>query len=1462
MEHSEYDIAIIGMAGRFPKADSVEQFWINLKEGRDCITRSPELDRDGYVAAYGKMDDIGGFDAAFFHISDADAARMDHEQRIMMELTYHALENAGYDSLSWEGRIGTWTSFNGGVYVWNRIMRDPDWFSSYELQKGYITTRTERIAYQFGFRGPAVESEYSCASSIQAVHAACEALLNYDCDMALAGGITAEPIQTGYPSHLATESSSGCIRPFDRDADGLVPGSAAGILVLKRYEDARGDHDSVAAVIKATFVNNDGRDKAGFAAPGVAGQTDCLKSVLAAAETGRSGIDYYEAHGTGTELGDAVELRAICSVLREPQPGIKVRIGSVKSNIGHTNMAAGICNLIKTALILKNRTFVPSLHYQNPCRELEDPACPLAVSVRTERWDGSRPMTAVASAVGIGGANAMAVLQEDLSDRFAEKTAAENGGSQLLLFSGHTAQAVRTAADENIRYIREHAVRYDDAAYTLQTGRHPFAWRTFRIIGSRQNRPRAGRVFQIRDKKAPRLIFMFSGAGSLKGDAGRGLYETDAIFRNYMDQCFAVCKEQGSGDVKNAFLHFDRDHAEHFTEEGTGLLVLFSIGYSLAKTFEAYGIIPEIVIGHSNGEYTAAAFCGLLDPGAAVRMLIQREALCADLPEGGMLQIAAGEEKVRALLPGGTEIGAYNAEDRLMVSGTKEGITDLEQTLRKHRIVFERVPVRRSAHSSQLDPVIRPFEEAISGIGFHKPRMKFLSTAFPETADSRVFADPSYWAEQMRVPVHFRERVVGLCSSKEDTSLFLEIGTGDSLSTAARRIHPAGKPAVQAVSAFDSPVASDSRDGFLSALGELWSRGITASFEKLYRKQPYKVPLAPYPFEHKTYWDFQRRITPAQSGSGERFLIAGGLSDEFWERTRYIGGTGVPVWLVEPEEERYHDNSDLLSIREETEIQKRTELKYFSDPAEVRELFRDEKYRKAADRLSAACILNYIFSIPGIAADRPFTEEQLAVSGKVVEPWRPFLHYFICFLKDYGYLEDSFGVLKFTRKASELPSRDQVLEEGKKAFPDCCGHMEFCVLCADHYPEVFTGKRPGSTVIYEDGTFRRIEKYEAKMPVCSYSETCLKALAFLTAEQVRQAGRKVRILEIGAGAGRLTKLTETALGEEEAEYWFTDLKQSFVQGWRQRAEQRKGRVFRYRQLDISRDPEEQGFVPGSFDLIILYDVLQAAADLKNAVHNVRRLLADDGIFSFVQTCDGVELENMIYGYAPGWWNYQKDPQRTRITLPPERWRALLEEEGFRRIVRLPENGRSDVYLFTMRAPYASGQGRIFCREKWEERYQVLKKETSGKALQIFTDDDSEEARRTLAEKLNCTQILKPEADPGPDAETAKWDDCRNDMDRAVAEIVAEACGKKISISEDLYDFGMDSLTLMMIASKVQTKLGLQLELRDLYGFRSIREISDYLSEDAEKAENVSAEPAAEPGRTVGDLLREIQDETV
>ena len=1470
MAESEYSIAIIGMAGRFPEAGNVSEFWENLKAGKDCITRKPEADTGTFVGAFGVLRDIYDFDAGFFRIPAAEARDSDPEQRIMMELTYNALENAGYDSLAFRGRTGLYVSFDNGAYVWNNIIHSgEDWFDAYQLNKVHIATRAEKIAYKFDFRGPAVMSEYACASSLNAIHQACQSLLNFECDMAVSGGVTAELRQEGYPSYLTTESGTGVIRPFDKKADGLVPGSAAGVVVLKRYEDAVADHDHIVAVIKGTFVNNDGSRKAGFAAPSVFGQEECMRSVLAVSEVGEDEVGYYEAHGTATELGDAIEAR----MLKNVYGSRPLKIGSVKSNIGHTNMAAGVANVIKTALMLENRTFVPTINHSEPADELKTPGCAITVCTKTEEWKSDSQRIAVCGAVGMGGANAMAVLGECVEDI---QRGEEEAKPYLFIYSGASKEAAKKISEDVAAYVTENDVRFDDAAYTLQCGRRVLQHRAFAIADrSRKRVVTSRRPHDTAEFAGKRTVFVFSGAGSFDIEAARKLYRSSSVFRTEMDSVMDACERAGADRIREAFLERAADEMDNVY----GLQLILAIECAQANTLARFGIKPNAVTGHSNGEYAAAVISGILTVEDASRMLRIRSELVETLPEGAMINIAESPGKVSGMLTDGVVIGAYNGPARCMVSGLREKIDEFEKVIIDADLKYSRIAADRAGHCYLMDEIADDFCEAISDISFGDFAIDQYSGYADIPCSSDEMKTAEYWKAHLSMPVRYDAAVQRIAEDKD--SIFIEIGLGDMLTSITRKTKNGGKWNT-AFAFSDSPASDDLYSGMLSLLGNMWIAGKQINWELLYDEKPYRVKLTEYPFERSRYVkEFSEKAQrAADTGT---LAVAGGLDEKNIEKSRYIveNHAGDVVFL-EHVSEKYDGSFSTAGIYEDLERTKEEyREKYFSGRGVT--LLKDiPGYDEMADRLTAACIMDYFRSLDGFDAGGVYTFGKLLDMGGVIEKYVPFVDFFVKFMRENGYAADDHGLLRFMEKGAELPDKRTVLAECAERLPDCCAYMELAVYASDFYGEVFRGEREGSTVIYHDGRFDFLDSFEKRMPAYSYTDSCIDALAE-TVARAAKADRKVRILEVGAGSGEMTDRILPMLEGCDCEYWFTDIKRSLVLERQANEKPEHADMMRYGVIDISEDPAAQGFTERYFDVILLYDVIQATTDIRKTIGNIKWLLSDGGYFSFVQTCGGSDMLNMIFGYAPGWWNYYGDPERDRITLPVEGWRAILSDCGYDDVISIPEDGKSNAYLFVMKtaggddsgaaeaadtggsqAGVAAGEnaahpgGDVLRSREKNRNYLELAAKKSNVRIEFYDEDTD------LSKYDRVTGISTGSAgSAGGNGAAGKSDDgadraaeYRSDNDRAIAGIIKETVGEDLGLDDDLYDFGMDSLMAMMIASRIRNSLGLDVQLSDMYGLSTIREISDALEnfkslkteeEASEKEEMLSLE----------DLLDEI-----
>ncbi|MFP3155751.1 acyltransferase domain-containing protein [Lachnospiraceae bacterium ZAX-1] len=926
-EASAYDVAIVGMSGRFPKANNINDLWSNITSGKDCIERTPEKNKGNYVAAYGKLDNIDFFDAEFFNTNKREALDSDPQQRFLLEGIYEAVEDSGYNLDKYDGRVGLYASCDEHVYVWNYIMNLPgDWHENYHQFMFHCDgTFLTRIAYKLNLQGPCMLVKYACASSMASLHIACQGLLEYECDMAIAGAVSIEPEQDGYYTADATLSSSGFVKAFDKKADGFVPGHAQGIVVLKRLKDAIEDHDNIVAIIKGTSVNNDGNRKVGFAAPSVAGQEECIWDALNVAGLQTDDISYFETHGTATVLGDSVELRALKNVFRDKEKPLY--IGSLKSNIGHTNAAAGISNVIKVALMLKNKMLPPSINYLEPNEELEDENCPLLINNELIEWHSDKPRFAGASAFGMGGANAIAILSEYSAERIYEARDVK----QVFVVSGRSEKALINNCANLKKHFKENDTSVTDAAYTLQIGREHFNKR-YSFVAQTKEEVMNTLDSQIISKevlKTKDIIFAFTGSGSLGDSIGLELYHSSMYFRAELDRCFSQIKDDLQINLKEMFLGYANRRAEICSDVVSGMLMTYTIGFTLAKLWLHIGVKPLMLIGHSLGEYTCAAIADIFSFAEGAQLIFNRAQLFDSLPEGKMLSVSAKVNEIEALLPEGATIGAVNAEQRLMVSGSVHDVNKAKTILEKHNIRCTELKVNRAGHCEMVKKICPEFSKLLNKINFKTPKINIFSSCDASLDTEHNMSTTEYWLRQCYQPVRFYDSVKEL--SKDKGRIWIEIGTSDQLAPCIKKTLRGNKES-KVISSITLG-RGDSCAGFYNAIGNIWEAGIDIEWELLHESRPFRTPLPTYAFERKSYWRYKK---------GSK-----------------TSSTNDPVIISDNEESVLEEQQKSL-VRNETD---RILVQIFKDALELDELnIYEDLFELGYDSLSIVLILKQIES--------------------------------------------------------------------------------------------------------------------------------------------------------------------------------------------------------------------------------------------------------------------------------------------------------------------------------------------------------------------------------------------------------------------------------------------------------------------------------------------------------------------
>jgi acyl transferase domain-containing protein/acyl carrier protein len=871
-------IAIVGMAGRFPGAENIDQFWDNLKDGLEALSFPTEqelrnsgvsddvLARPNYVKAAMKLDGIELFDREFFGYSAQQSTSIDPQQRLFLECAWNAIENAGYNVDTCSRSIGVFAGVGANAYLLTslatiRSKHFADWFqTTIDSDKDFLATR---ISYKLNLNGPSVTVQTACSTSLVAVHLGCQSLLSFECDMALAGGVSIQiPHGRGY---LYEEggilSPDGHCRAFDARAGGTVPGSGAAIVALKRLADAINDGDSIYAVIKGSAINNDGALKVGYTAPGVYGQSQVIAAAMAFAKIEPKNIGLVEAHGTGTALGDAIELTALNEAFRAKTSDRQFCVlGSVKPNIGHLDTASGVAGLIKATLCLKNEAFVPSLNFENPNPILAKGDGPFYVNTVFRPWPrGSQPRYAAVSSFGIGGTNAHIILGE-APPRPPTEVEAKH---QLIALSARSEGALAAAVKNLAKHVKTRRNgSIADLAYTLQIGRKKFNCR--RTFIAREDvdlltalEANDGDIFidPNRDDHADRpVIFLFPGQGIPYVGAAARLYETESFFRKKLDECASLLEPRIGFDIREVTCSKSLGGLHDIHSPLIAQPALFAIEYCLASLWMNWGVMPAGMIGHSLGEYAAVCLAEACSLDEAIDMVVSRAKAIADLPPGAMIAVGGAESRLVEMLGPSLALAAINAPERCVVSGPMEEVEKLAITLSAQGIACNRLPVSHAFHSQMMEPASRASMEAASRINFRAPKIPIVSCLTGKWIAQADIARPAYWGEHVRSPVRFSAALAELHQDSEH--ILLEVGPGESMT---RLIHQQGRRSslFAVLTSLKDGVRND-QPALLKVLGQLWLRGAAVDWSRLHSgRHRNRVAIPTYPFERQHYW-FER----------------------------------------------------------------------------------------------------------------------------------------------------------------------------------------------------------------------------------------------------------------------------------------------------------------------------------------------------------------------------------------------------------------------------------------------------------------------------------------------------------------------------------------------------------------------------------------------------------------------------
>jgi acyl transferase domain-containing protein/SAM-dependent methyltransferase/acyl carrier protein len=1399
-------IAIVGVGCRLPGGiTSAQSLWNVLQRGVDTIFQVPEdrwdaallfdtdPDRVGLMGTRygGFLDNVDQFDAAFFGISPREAASMDPQQRLMLEVSWEALESAGVAPDTLVGSpTGVFVGVGNSDYS-RRLFSNRDQIDAYAGSGSSTSVIPGRLSYHFGFQGPSIAVDTACSASLVAVHLACQSLRRGECDLALAGGVN---LILGPEVHIAFTKArmmaqDGRCKTFDARADGYGRSEGAAVIVLRRLSEARSRGDQILALIRGSAVNQDGRS-AGLTAPNGPAQVAVIRGALKDARLTPEEVDYIEAHGTGTSLGDPIELQAIAEALGSNRSADDpVLVGSCKTNFGHLEAAAGITGLIKVAVSLAHRKIPPHLHFETPNPMLDWNALPLRVTTVLQDWPKRDcPSRAGVSSFGFSGTNAHVVLEQAPAQPLLEAEAQSvDRPRHLLALSATTDGALVELARRYLEGLDGEPVNAADLCWSANTGRAHFA-RRVAVTGVNTDELRAGLRAFVEGGSAPNLRsggatqarpvvgLLFTGQGAQRIDMGRELYATSPTFRATLDACTEqldrlMGPHRGQSLISAMYPGAEADAALALNQTVLAQPVLFALECALTSLWRRWGVEPAVVLGHSVGEVAAAVAAGVMDVPTGSQLIAARAGLMQSLPAGGAMATVFGSQiEIDGLLAEYVvEIAAVNGPNQLVISGTQANVDAACEALRRKQIQSKRLPVSHAFHSQAMEPILAAFEAEVETLQLNAPRITLISNSTGKSASPGSISDPTYWRRHIRNPVQFEASMQAAASL--GVTHFIEIGPAPVLLGMASAIVnlPSGAwlPSLR-------PRAND-WDVMLSSLQALYVAGVDVNwqaFDAEYARRRVEVPT--YPFERRRYW-FDLPLTQTLI---EDF-------DHVWRSIRLSldhqaehGPIGVDLANYDAK----WASLERLTTASASEVLRGAGIFTFAGDRATVDMVRvrlgasdiyDHLLRRWLERLVESGVLRQEARSDVIeyVADQPISACDLA--GRMLDVAR--------------HLEGNLPLLDYVSHCSAL------------------------------LPDVIAGRVSPLETLFPRGSFELAESlYQHSAPARYINSLAASALqAFVAA---RPAGAGLRVLEVGGGTGGTTSSLLRLLPEESS-YTFSDVSESFLE--RAKSKFAAYDNLQFQTFDLEREPSEQGLGTASFHVIIAANAVHATRDLRQSLLRLRELLAPNGLLLLVETTRHLAWFDMSTGLIEGWQAFDDDLRSDEPLLSSEEWLSALRATGFADADAWPRVGS---------AAEAIGQHLIIGRAP--ECSQIQKtsvaRNAGGAPARGAPRSGSSTESVTLSGSANAV-AWRSRFQESPDSE---HDDLLRQLVRQkVMQILRLAPDQVPAPNDRLMDLGFDSLMAVQLRGQLGDALGLSTPLPAtlLFDYPTIASIAAFLT---------------------------------